>query len=246
MTDVRVFGTAAALAAALVDVHVEAMARASSTLRASSPEPGLSIALTGGSAANLYEHLALAALPWDRVHVFFGDERCVPPTHADSNYKLAREKLLSRVPIPEANVHRMRGEDEPRAAATAYEDELVAATDGGAIDVLHLGMGPDGHVCSLFPGHALLDPGADARLVASLDDSPKPPASRVTLTLAAIAKAKRALFIVMGEGKASAVRAAIQDPSSPLPAAIVHRMGRATWLLDEPAASKLDRTSTRT
>lgn len=226
---VRVFDSPAALAAALVDVHIAAFDR--------DPTATRSIALTGGSAANLYEGLASAPLPWDRLHVFFGDERCVPKEHAESNYKLAMEKLLSRAPIPADHVHRVRGEDDPESAARAYEAELVATT-GGAIDLLHLGMGPDGHVCSLFPGHALLSD-TGARLVASLDDSPKPPASRVTLTLAAIAKAKRTLFIVMGEGKASAVRDAIEDPASALPAAIVHRMGKATWLVDDAAASKL-------
>lgn len=229
MQGIHVFDGATELAERLVAIHLE-----EAEARGAQP---LSIALTGGSAAKLYERLASASLPWERVHVFFGDERCVAPTHADSNFKLADDALLSRVAIPDANVHRVRGEDDPDAAARAYERELVANTDDGAIDLVHLGMGPDGHVCSLFPGHALLD--QDRSLVAALRDSPKPPPARVTLTLPALARAKRALFLVLGEGKADAVRAAIEDPASRLPAARVQQMGRATWLLDRAAASKL-------
>lgn len=229
MEGVHVFDGAADLAARLVAIHVEeAQARGSRSL---------SIALTGGSAAKLYDGLTRAPLPWDRVHVFFGDERCVGPTDVDSNFRLANEALLSKITIPSPNVHRVRGEDDPDGAARAYEAELVSHTDDGAIDVVHLGMGPDGHVCSLFPDHALLR--EERRLVAALRDSPKPPPARVTLTLPALARAKRALFLVLGEGKADAVRAAIEDRDSRLPAALVHQMGRATWLLDRAAASKL-------
>lgn len=231
MGDVRVFEGPSELASELVSLHVEAARRGP-----------LSIALTGGSAAKLYEALVPAPIDWATVHVFFGDERCVAPTHADSNFRLAEEALLGRVSIPRQNVHRVRGEDDPDAAAAAYASELASVVTDGALDIVHLGMGPDGHVCSLFPGHALLREAhlhEASRLVAALRDSPKPPPARVTLTLAALARARRALFLVMGEGKADAVRSAIEDPSSPLPAALVHRMGNATWLLDRAAASKL-------
>lgn len=239
MADVRVFETAAELAREMAGIHVEAAA----TALASGAGGRLSIALTGGSAANLYAELA-PALPQRRVQIWFGDERCVPPDHADSNMRLAREKLLSRLELPDGSLHRMRGEDDPDAAARAYEAELLDATDGGAIDLVHLGMGPDGHVCSLFPGHALLQ--EKERLVAAIHDSPKPPAARITLTLPCLAKAKRALFLVLGESKADAVRAAIEDPASTLPAALVHRMGHATWLLDRAAASKIEATKLKT
>lgn len=228
-SDVRVFDQADDLAGALVAIHADEMAARG--------ERPLSIALTGGSAAKLYGALVAAPLAWARVHVWFGDERSVAPDHADSNYRGAREALLSKVDLPEANVHRVRGEADPDDAARAYEIELRAVTGDGALDIVHLGMGPDGHVCSLFPGHPLLS--ERTRLVAALRDSPKPPPSRVTLTLEALALARRALFLVLGDGKADAVRAAIEDPASDLPAARVHRMGRATWLLDRGAASKL-------
>ena len=194
-----------------------------------------SLALTGGSAASsLYPALALADVEWSRVHVYFGDERCVPPDHADSNYKLARDAFLSKVPLVLANVHRMLGELDRVEAAECYERELP---EGGVIDVVHLGLGPDGHVCSLFPDHPLLD--ERARLVASLDDSPKPPPSRITLTLPALERARSVWFLALGASKADAVASAIGDPSSRISAAIVERTTNARWFLDRPAASKL-------
>lgn len=198
------------------------------------------MALTGGSAAQtLYPVLAQAALPWDRVHVFFGDERCVPPDHKDSNHRLAHETFLSRTSLPSANVHRVRGEDDPAKAAIAYEHDLLDATDGtGALDVVHVGMGPDGHVCSLFPGHALL--ADETRLVAAITDSPKPPPVRVTLTLQALARARDLWFLVAGAAKADAAHDAILDPNSRLPAALAARRGsRVRWLLDADAARHL-------
>src|SRR5690606_27858721 len=141
------------------------------------------VALTGGSIATLcYPRLVSADVDWPHVEVFFGDERAVPPDDPESNYALADSLLLSRVPIAKDAVHRMRGEAaDLGAAAAAYEADMVQALgDPPVLDVVILGVGPDGHVCSLFPGHALLD---DERWVASLDDSPKPPPRRVSLTL---------------------------------------------------------------
>ena len=226
-----VFGSPDALAAELVRLSVEA-AGAAIAARGS-----FSMALTGGSAAStLYPVLAQAKLDWGRVHVFFGDERCVPPEHADSNFKLAHETFLSRVAVPAANVHRVRGEDAPEDAARAYEKTLLDVT-GGVLDVVHLGVGPDGHVCSLFPGHPLLDEPAGGRIVASLTDSPKPPPARVTLTLPALAQARALWFLVAGINKAEAVRAALMDPASTLPAARASRAAQnVRWLLDVDAA----------
>ncbi|OGQ18431.1 MAG: 6-phosphogluconolactonase [Deltaproteobacteria bacterium RBG_16_71_12] len=227
----HVFGTTDALAAELLRLTVEAAAAAVAA------RGRFTVALTGGSAAELcYPVLAQAPLPWPQVHVFFGDERCVPPDHADSNYALAARTLLSRVPLPGANIHRMRGEIEPAAAAAEYRATLHEVA-GGALDVVHLGMGPDGHVCSLFPGHALL---ASDRAVDAVVDSPKPPAARVTLTLRALAEARALWFIVVGAAKADAVRAALLDPASSLPAAQASRAGRdVCWLLDAAAAAHL-------
>jgi len=229
----HVFATTDALATELVRMSVEAAA-------AAVKERGrFTLALTGGSAAtSLYPVLAQASLPWDKVHVFFGDERCVGPTHADSNFKVAHEAFLARVGIPSANVHRVDGEIPPHEAAAAYARTLLDVTGGdGALDVVHLGMGPDGHICSLFPGHALL---SSTKLVDALTDSPKPPPSRVTLTLPALQKARALWYLVMGQNKAEAVKAAITDPSSTLPAAQASRQHKnASWLLDGAAAALL-------
>jgi 6-phosphogluconolactonase len=229
-----VFATPDALAAELVHLTIDAAARAVAA------RGRFTLALTGGSAAQaLYPVLAQAALPWDRVHVFYGDERSVPPDHKDSNHRLAEETLLSKAPIPAGNVHRVRGEDEPAAAAAAYERALLAATDGtGALDVVHVGMGPDGHVCSLFPGHPLLR--EEVRLVAPITDSPKLPPSRVTLTLQALSRARALWFLVSGAAKAEAARDAILDPTSTLPAALAARRGAdVRWLMDTDAARHL-------
>lgn len=225
----QVFGSPDALAAELVRLSLE-------SARAAVDARGLfTMALTGGSAATvLYPVLAQAALPWERTHVFFGDERCVPADHPDSNYRLARETFLSRVPIPEANIHRMRGEQPPAEAAAEYE-RVLDEVAGGALDVVHVGVGPDGHICSLFPGHALLD--EKERLVAALTDSPKPPPARVTLTFPALSRARSLWFLVAGANKAEAVRAALLDPGSDLPAARARRQAaEERWLLDVEAA----------
>lgn len=194
-----------------------------------------SLVLTGGSAATaLYPVLAQAPLRWSHVHVFFGDERLVPPEHSDSNYRLARETLLARVPIRPAHVHRICGELAAEEAAARAEREILEVTHG-VLDVVHLGMGPDGHVCSLFPSHPLLD--ERERLVAPILDSPKPPASRATLTLPALARARALLFLVLGASKADAVRASLLETDCALPAAMAARGSRdVTWLLDADAA----------
>jgi 6-phosphogluconolactonase len=226
-----VFGSPDALAAELVHQTVE------TALAAVAARGRFSLALTGGSAAQaLYPILAQAPLPWDRVHVLFGDERCVAGDHADSNHRLAQQTLLSRVPIPPAHVHRIVGEDPPHVAAAAYEQALLDVTDGtGALDVVHLGLGPDGHVCSLFPGHPLVHD--DVHLVAAITDSPKPPAARVTLTMQALARARHLWFLVAGATKADAAHDAILNPASTLPAAIAARRGtHVRWLLDADAA----------
>lgn len=221
----HVFGSSDALAAELVRLTLE-HAEESVTARGR-----FTLALTGGSAAStMYPILAQAPLPWAQVEIYFGDERCVPPDHADSNFALAKTTLLDRTPIPPANVHRIKGEIDPAAAADEYAKILPV------LDVLHLGMGPDGHVLSLFPGHPLL---ASDRTVAHLTDSPKPPPARVTLCLPAVAKARSVWFLVAGANKADAVRQAL-DPSSPLPAARAAKVAQdVRWLLDADAAKHI-------
>ena len=229
-----VFATPDALAAALVE---QTLATAADAV---SKRGRFTVALTGGSAAStLYPVLAKAVLPWDKVHVFFGDERSVDKSHADSNFKLAHDTFMSLAPIPEGNIHRMRGEDPADVAAKAYEAELLRVTDGtGALDVVHVGMGPDGHICSLFPGHALLRD--DVRLVAPILDSPKPPPSRLTLTMQALSRAREVWFLVSGASTADAVKSVFFDADCALPAAIAARRGATVrGLMDNDAAKHL-------
>jgi len=190
------------------------------------------LALTGGSAAAaLYPSLQTAKLDGPKMHLFLGDERMVPWDHTESNYRGAAW-LHDRYGI---DVHPVQTRLDPAAAAAQYEKELAEYLP---FDVIHLGMGPDGHICSLFPGHRLLE--EKQRTVGWLDDSPKPPPARVTLTLPVLAKARQLWFLVQGAAKADAVRAALKDPSSQLPAARAHRAANESiWFLDEAAASKL-------
>ncbi|MDQ1591428.1 MAG: 6-phosphogluconolactonase [Pyrinomonadaceae bacterium] len=207
-----------------------------------------SVALAGGSTPKrVYELLAGeefgARLDWSGVHIFFGDERCVPPDHADSNYRMANEALLSRVALPEQNVHRMRGEGDAVANARLYEDELRGyfgdTTAWPEFDLIMLGMGDDGHTASLFPGtHALgvRTAWVTANWVEKFDTY------RVTLTAPAINHARHVMFIVTGAGKAERLEEVIHGAPEPerLPSQLIQpRAGALAWFLDEAAAAKL-------
>jgi 6-phosphogluconolactonase len=184
---------------------------------------------------------------WSRVHVFWGDERCVPPDHPDSNYRMAREALLDRVLLPEANVHRIEGELGPEEAAVAYERTLRAffvehsGEGGGAaaprFDLILLGMGKDGHTASLFPGHPVLE--ETKRWVAAVAVPAIAPAlPRVTLTLPVLNVAGGVTFVVAGREKREVLRAVLDNPETArdlYPAAMIQPRGRLTWLLDEAA-----------
>ncbi len=195
-----------------------------------------SIALPGGSVAtSCFPLLAKAELDWPRVHLLWGDERAVPPDHADSNYGVAKRLLIDPSPIPLENVHRMPADLEDLEHAARAHEETVRAI---GIDLALLGVGPDGHVCSLFPGHALLN--EHERWVAAIDDSPKPPPRRLTLTLPALASAREVVIVATGAAKASVVGEALEDDASLLPLALAIRCARkATVILDDAAASTL-------
>jgi 6-phosphogluconolactonase len=191
------------------------------------------LGLAGGSTPRaMHEELARSSVvPWRAVHVFFGDERAVPPDHADSNYRMARESLLDRVPIPPAQVHAMDGENPDRdAAARAYETLLPKS-----LDVLVLGMGEDGHTASLFPGAPSLRE-ATRRVLAVV--GPKPPPERLTLTPPEILGAERRVVLVSGAGKAEAVARALDGPWEPN-ATPIQLARRGVWFVDTEAASKL-------
>lgn len=205
------------------------------------------VALSGGSTPrSLYERLAAppydSTVPWSQVVVLWGDERCVPPEHAESNYRMARETLLDHVPIPAANVHRIRGEDDPVAAARAYEQTLrsVLRTPQGRIDLVLLGLGVDGHTASLFPGAPAATDGEPWVIACRV---PAEPPWRVTLTPVIINAAAEVLFLVSGEAKAAIVRRVLEGPLRPheLPAQLITPAdGRVLWLLDAAAARDLE------
>ncbi len=203
-----------------------------------------SIALAGGETPRrLYEMLAtepfLSGIAWETWSVWWGDERCVPPTDEMSNYRLAAETLLNRVPIPAEQVHRIRAETGSRAAASAYENELRDHFDleTPQFDLILLGMGEDGHTASLFPGTLALQ---ETRLTAVPGVAPWPPHDRVTVSLPVINAAHRVLFVVVGREKAHALRMVIasdQEDTQQPPAALVRPSnGNVQFVVDEAAA----------
>ena len=213
-----------------------------SSRRAIAERGAFSIAVPGGSAAEaLLPSLISAPIDWSRVAVFWVDERMVPPDDPDSNFRAARGAWLAEVPIPAESIHRVRGED-PAAVASAGYARLVREHLGepARIDCVLLGMGEDGHVASLFPGHRLLR--AWDRDVAVLDDAPKPPAVRTTLTLRAMTAARRIVVFATGPAKAAALGDALGNEDSELPVALATMGdGPVTFLLDAAAASNLPR-----
>jgi 6-phosphogluconolactonase len=202
----------------------------------------------GKTPVALYTLLAKAPfvsqIPWARVHLFWGDERCVPPDHPDSNYRMIREFLLDHVPIPPANVLRMPGEMDPAEAAARYEERLreffVTHGDGfPVLDFILLGLGEDGHTASLFPGtRSIREP---ARwVVGHYVDAQK--GWRITLTPPVINAARMVAFIVAGAGKAAVMKEILEGPFRPdtLPAQIVRPAGGdLVWMLDREAAALL-------
>lgn len=193
------------------------------------------LGLTGGRSPRAI-HEALVAipggLPWNKVQLTFGDERCVPPDHEDSNFRLTRESLIVPAQIPEGNVFRMRGEIDPATAAQEYEAKLaaVAARLHESLythDLLLLGLGEDGHVASLFPGSPALD--EKIRHVLPVI-GPKPPPQRLTMTLPLINTARQILFLVPDPGKRAVVEAVIDGDAS-YPASRVRALEQVTWLL---------------
>ncbi|MBX5450055.1 6-phosphogluconolactonase [Thermogemmatispora sp.] len=208
------------------------------------------LALAGGSTPRkLYSLLASepyrSQIDWTRVEIFWSDERCVPPDHPESNYRMAHEVMLSKLPIPAANIHRMPAEQtDHQAAAESYSAELrrVFSTTGVPVfDLIQLGMGPEGHTASLFPHQQALHERERLVLPVSV---PKPPPERLTFTPPVINAARHILFLVTGSDKAEAIRAVLEEEGAPddYPARLVHAAaGEVTWLLDTAAAAALQR-----
>ena len=246
MTVIRVLPDPSTLADAAGRAIVEAAAAQSAV----DARGVFTIALSGGSTPREL-HLRLASQPlneqidWPHVHVFFGDERCVPPDDPQSNFRMAEETLLSRVPIPPEQIHRMRGELPPSEAALAYEQELkdFFGSEPPRLDVILLGMGDNGHTASLFPGLAAVDEQQRwvvAEYVAEVC------MWRITLTPVVINLARQVIFLVAGAGKSSMLRQVLEGPYAPheRPAQIVRPSpGEVTWLVDAAAAAELTRPS---
>jgi 6-phosphogluconolactonase len=240
--------------ASAIEVHADAAAAARAVAErfASLAVDGVetrgrfTVALTGGGSPRaayrlLGEEPFASRIPWEHVHLFWGDERCVPPHHARSNYRMAHDAFIARVPIPRGNVHRMMGEVRPVDGASAYAEALARVFDVGVpiFDLVHLGVGHDGHVCSLFPFDALLMERVRNLGVAIHQPLGEP---RISLTIPVLNAARRVEMIVTGREKAAVVRQVLRGPLDPfrIPAQLVRPVdGVLAWTLDRDAASAL-------
>lgn len=198
------------------------------------------VAVSGGSMPQQLasDRLIKSATDWSRWHVVYADERFVPLSDADSNHAATQSHLLSRVPIPAANVHTLQFDAADHAvdrAAQLYECALEALFDDGVVelDLVLLGLGPDGHTASLFPGHALL--AERDRLIASIADSPKPPPQRITFTFPLINAARNVAFIATGAAKQTPLQQIFEHADCPLPAALVKPASPVVWFVDSDA-----------
>lgn len=204
-----------------------------------------SLVLAGGSTPRpVYERLAeepyVGAIDWERVYIFFGDERTVPPDHPDSNYGMAKAALFDHVPIPEGNIYRLRGEVDPRQAAALYEAEIRGyMQDDLGFDMVILGMGDDGHTASLFPGTAALNE-REKWVVAN--EVPQHDTIRLTMTLPLLNISENVMFLVAGDSKTERLREVIDTaPPGTYPAQFIQpENDMVTWLVDQSAGALLD------
>ncbi len=223
------------------------------------------VALSGGTTPErAYELLAETVEDWQDIEVWFADERCVGPQDAESNYRMAKEKLLDRIALEPARVHRMEGELGPEQGAKRYAEALRSnATPGGhdapapdaagartvleervapthlhhgipVLDIVVLGIGPDGHVASLFPDAPTLEAGGEA-VCLPVHHSPKPPPERITLSLAMLRAARSCLLLATSAGKREAVTTALAEPTQRVPASLLRRE-RLTVIVDDAAS----------
>jgi 6-phosphogluconolactonase len=218
----------------VVDDRAAAAQRAAELL-VEAARDGRHIAFAGGSTPrDAYRIAADLERAWSRAHVWFGDERCVPPDDERSNYRLANEALLARVE-QQPTVHRIRGEDDPDDAARRYDAEL----DGVELSLVLLGIGPDGHTASLFPNAPSLD--VEDRRAVSAEPGLDPRVQRVTMTRPQLASGEHVVFLAVGEDKADAVERAFKLGAGPeTPSSLVRSArGRTTAILDRAAAARL-------
>jgi 6-phosphogluconolactonase len=207
------------------------------------------IALSGGSTPKtLYQLLAeepyRSRIDWTKVEVFFTDERCVPPDHPESNYRMARETLLSKVPIPGDNIYRMRGEVEPpEEAAKEYGMMLKEKFGDGGLDLCLLGMGEDGHTASLFPGTPAVNETHHRCVAVYVEKSTTGKSWRITLTAPFINRSREVIILVAGANKSKVLAEVLEGPRDPqrLPVQLIEpASGRVTWFVDAAAAGMAD------
>ncbi|KAJ3009753.1 UNVERIFIED_CONTAM: 6-phosphogluconolactonase [Siphonaria sp. JEL0065] len=208
------------------------------------------VAISGGSLPSILskELKNNSSVEWPKWHVFLADERCVPNSHADSNMFLLQKELLNAVPIPSNQIHAINdslltsengacSDAETASIANDYKTQLESVFGSNIeFDLILLGMGPDGHTCSLFPGHLLLN--VTSTSVAYLIDSPKPPPARITLTYSVLNAAKHVYFVSTGEGKAEVLHD-ILIKGAVYPSGLVKPQSAVVWYLDKPAAKRL-------
>jgi len=240
--EIETFPSPEALAAAVAGRLVVRLA----AIQAAGRTPA--VCLTGGTIAEKIHEAVVAAteghedVDWSNVDFWWGDERYVPAADEGRNAKQAQEVMLGPLDVDERRVHEMPASDGPHDsledAAEAYGDE-VRRHGSGQFDVVMLGVGPDGHVASLFPGYPQLD--VDDTIAIPVTDSPKPPPDRISLTFAALNRSGEVWFVVSGEGKADAVAKALADGTDlhDIPAVGVTGQDSTVWFVDEAAASKL-------
>ena len=241
----------------LADTQAVALAAADEFVRLSREalqrKGKFTVALSGGSTPKtLYSILAERAqqkigpeIPWAQIHLFFGDERHVPPDHSDSNYRMANDAMISKVPIPSANVHRIHTENQDAAAAAADYDRTLVEVLGLSsnalprFDLILLGMGPDGHTASLFPGTAGVQE-LSKRVIANW--VPKFNSFRVTFTRPVLNNAAEVMLLICGADKAPALAEVMGsgDPNTYPIKYVQPRDGKVLWLLDKDAAGRLD------
>ncbi len=200
------------------------------------------LVLSGGKTPNkLYALLAeppfSSQIPWNKIHLFMGDERFVPPDHADSNYCLVRRTLLEKVPLPPSHMHAVPTQtDNPRVSAMEYERELrffFGGMDYPRFDLILLGVGEDGHTASLFPGTRALE---ENKSWVAVSEAPQPPRVRLTLTFPALNNARRALFLATGARKSAILKEILHGPLNKYPAQRVRPIdGKLEWWVDSLA-----------
>jgi len=206
--------------------------------------------LAGGKTPrNIYEKMGGMGLgnrlEWKKVHLFWGDERCVPPDMPESNYLMVKQTLLAHIVIPEENVHRIEAERSPQDSAQRYELEIrrffgISEGKKPVFDLMILGLGEDGHTASLFPGNTALSE-RDRLVIAPYVENLA--THRVTMTLSVINNAKAVIFLVSGSSKSAILRAVLEDSTPHYPAQLVNPTnGNLHWLVDQEAASLIHAT----